>query len=307
MTKGERPNSSPGGPVALGRGLVLANPVLLASGPFGYGGRYVELFDVSRLGAVVLKGAAPTPWPGNPPPRVAAVDGGLLNAIGLENPGIDAVLAGPVRTLRRAGATVVVNVVGHDLDDFVAVARRADGAEGVAALEVNVSCPNVPDGLRYGTDPALVARLVAAVRRVTALPLWLKLPPLPPDRVALARAVADAGADALSLVNTLPGVALDRSGRPRLGVGAGGLSGPALRPVALLSVMECAGAVDLPIIAMGGIENAEHARAFFAAGARAVAVGTALFRNPLAAVEILADLTATALLEGESAAGGAPR
>lgn len=275
------------GGVGVGRGLALRNPVVLASGPFGYGGRYVDLFDVSRLGAVVLKGAAPVPWPGNPPPRVAAVDGGLLNAIGLENPGIDAVLQGPARALARAGATVVVNVVGHDLDDFAEVARRASGSPDVRALELNVSCPNVPDGLRYGTDPRQVAALVEAVRRVTELPLWVKLPPAPPDRRALAHAVAESGADALSLVNTMPGLAYDRQGRPRLGVGAGGLSGPALRPIALLAVAECASAVSLPIIGMGGIEAVEHARAFLQAGARAVAVGTALLRNPLAAVEIV--------------------
>lgn len=280
------------GRVDLGGGLVVANPVILASGPFGYGGRYVELFDVSRLGAVVLKGAAPRPWPGNPPPRVAPVDGGLLNAVGLENPGIDAVLAGPARSLAKAGATVVVNVVGHDVDDFVAVARRAEASADVRALELNVSCPNVPDGLRYGTEPRLVAALVGAVRKAVRLPLWVKLPPAPPDRAALARAVADSGADALALVNTLPGTAYDRHGRTRLATGGGGLSGPALRPVALLAVAECHGAVDLPIVGMGGIETAEHARAFLAAGARAVAVGTALFRNPLAAVEILDALAA---------------
>lgn len=287
--------SAGGGPrraVALGAGLSLQNQVVLASGPFGYGGRYVDLFDVARLGAVVLKGAAPAPWPGNPPPRLASVDGGLLNAIGLENPGIDAVLAGPARTLAARGATVIVNVVGHNREDFVEVARRSQDSADVRALELNVSCPNVPDGLRYGTDPRLVAELVAAVRRVSALPLWVKLPPAPPDRAALARACADAGADALSLVNTLPGLALDRTGRPRLGVPSGGLSGPALRPVALLAVAECHSATPLPIIGMGGIENAEHARAFLAAGAAAVAVGTALFRNPMAAIEIVDALAA---------------
>jgi dihydroorotate dehydrogenase (NAD+) catalytic subunit len=275
------------GAIDVGGGLTLANPVVLASGPFGYGGRYVDLFDVARLGAVVLKGAAPEPWPGNPPPRVAAVDGGLLNAIGLENPGVDAVLSGPACELAARGARVVVNVIGHDLRDFVEVARRASESADIAALELNVSCPNVPDGLRYGTDPRLVAELVAAVRRVTRLPVWVKLPPCPPDRAALARACAEAGADALSLVNTLPALALDRGGRARLGVGGGGLSGPALRPVALLAVAECRAAVRLPIVGMGGIETAEHARAFLAAGATAVAVGTALFRNPLAAIEIV--------------------
>jgi len=283
--------------VDVGR-LVLKNPVVLASGPFGFGGRYVELFDPARLGAVVLKGAAPVPWPGNPPPRVAAVDGGLVNAIGLENPGIDAVLAGPARALAAAGATVVVNAIGHDAADFVEVARRAADSPDVRAIELNVSCPNVPDGLRYGTDPGAVAGLVAAVRAVTRLPLWVKLPPTPPDRAALARAVRDAGADALSLVNTLPALPLGPTGRSRLGAWAGGLSGPALRPVALLAVAECARSVDLPIIGMGGIETAEHARLFLAAGARAVAVGTALFRNPLAAVEIAAALDDAAVHAG---------
>lgn len=279
--------SAAGADVAMGRGLRLKNPVVLASGPFGYGGRYVDLFDPARLGAVVLKGAAPVPWPGNPPPRVAAVEGGLLNAIGLENPGIDAVLAGPARRLAQRGATVVVNVVGHTVADFVAVAQRAQDSPDVRALELNVSCPNVPDGLKYGTDPSAVAALVAVVRRVTSLPLWVKLPPTPPDRAALARAVAEAGADALALVNTLPATAYDGRGRPRLGVGRGGLSGAALRSVALLAVMESRAATDLPIVGMGGIATLEDALSFFSAGATAVGVGTALFTNPLAAVDLV--------------------
>jgi dihydroorotate dehydrogenase (NAD+) catalytic subunit len=278
--------------VNVGGGLVLENPVLLASGPFGYGGRYVDLFDPASLGAVVLKGAAPIPWPGNPPPRVAAVDGGLLNAIGLENPGIDAVLAGPARSLAEGGATVVLNVVGHEVPDFVTVAERAADSPHVRALELNVSCPNVPDGLKYGTDPRAVASLVSAVRKATRLPLWVKLPPCPPDRAALARAVADAGADALSLVNTLPGTAYDRRGKPRLGVGRGGLSGPALRSIALLAIEESRAAVHLPIIGMGGIATADDARQFLSAGASAIAVGTALFANPMCAIEILDALRA---------------
>lgn len=275
-------------------GLALAAPVLLASGPFGYGGRYSELFDVREVGAVVLKGAAPEPWPGNPPPRIAAVSGGLLNAIGLENPGIDAVLTGPAPALAAMGAQVVVNVIGHDEEDFEAVAVRAAEAPFVRALELNVSCPNVPEGLRYGTDPRMVAHLVARIRHRVSLPLWVKLPPTPPDRAALARAAADAGADALSVVNTLPGTAFGRNGRPRLGVGQGGLSGPALRPVALLAVMECAEATQIDVIGMGGIATPEDARAFLAAGAKAVAVGTALFKNPCSAVQIARALRADA-------------
>lgn len=267
-------------------GIVMETPVLLASGPFGYGGRYPELFDVSELGAVILKGAAPVPWPGNPPPRLAPIEGGLLNAIGLENPGIDSVLAGPARTLADKGAAVVINVIGHTVADFVEVSLHAADSPDVRALELNVSCPNVPDGLRYGTDPSAVHDLVARVRRAVALPLWVKLPPAPPDRSVLARAAAEAGADALSLVNTLPGLSLDRDGRSRLGVGSGGLSGPALRPVALLAVAECARSVSVDLIATGGITTLRDAQEFLAAGASAVGVGTALFKNPLAAVEI---------------------
>lgn len=280
-----KPGTSPARPLSVG-GVTMRVPVLLASGPFGYGGRYPELFDVAALGAVILKGAAPVPWPGNPPPRVAPVEGGLLNAIGLENPGIDAVLAGPAHALALQGATVVVNVIGHTVRDFVEVALRAADSPDVRALELNVSCPNVPDGLRYGTDARAVHDLVAEVRRAVRLPVWVKLPPAPPDRPTLARAAAEAGADALSLVNTLPGLSMGRTGKPRLGVGSGGLSGPALRPIALLAVAECARSVPLDIIATGGVATARDAREFLAAGARAVAVGTALFKNPLAAQEI---------------------
>jgi dihydroorotate dehydrogenase (NAD+) catalytic subunit len=274
------------GAVDLG-GARLANPVLIASGPFGFGGRYLELLDVSRLGAVILKGASLAAWPGRAPPRLSSVAGGLVNAIGLENPGIDAVLAGPAADLAARGARVVVNVVGRSAQEFAQVAAKASDSPHVLALELNLSCPNVPDGLRYGTDPAAAARAVARVRRASRLPLWVKLPPVPPDRVALARAAMDSGADALSLVNTLPAAA-PLPGGGRL---VGGLSGPALRPVALLAVAETAAALpSAPILAMGGIATAADARAFFAAGARAVAVGTALFTNPLAPLEILAEL-----------------
>lgn len=286
-----------GPPYTVGR-LSLRVPVLLASGPFGYGGRYGELFDPSELGAVILKGASPVPWPGNAPPRVAPVEGGLLNAIGLENPGIGAVLAGPARDLAAAGATVVINVIGHTVADFEEVAVQATDSPDVHALELNVSCPNVADGLKYGTDPRAVSDLVARVRRRTSLPLWVKLPPAPPNRPRLARAACDAGADALSLVNTLSGLSLGPGGQPRLGPGSGGLSGAALRPVALLAVWECAQAVSTDIIGMGGIATARDARAFLAAGAKAVAVGTALFKNPLAAVEIARAWPTLGLSEG---------
>ncbi len=276
--------------VTVGR-LAMPVPVLLASGPFGFGGRYPELFDVKELGAVTLKGAAPDPWPGNAPPRVAPIRGGLLNAIGLENPGIEAVLRGPAKELAARGARIVINVIGHSVEEFETVAIASAESSDVRALELNVSCPNIPDGLRYGTDPKAVYDLVRRVRKRVALPLWVKLPPAPPDRPTLARAAEEAGADALSLVNTLPGLSLSSQGRPRLGQGAGGLSGAALKPVALLAVAECAQAVDIDVIGMGGIATVRDAEEFLSAGAKAIAVGTALFKNPLAAVEIARALT----------------
>lgn len=265
-------------------GVVLQNPVLLASGPFGYGGRYPELLDLSLLGGVILKGTAPVAWPGNPPPRLVPIEGGLVNAIGLENPGIDAVLRGPVPALRAQGAKLILNVVGHNPSEMAEVAARASDCPDLVAIELNLSCPNVPDGLAFGTDPRATALAVTQVRASCRLALWVKLPPSPPDRVGLATAALEAGADALSLVNTLPVAAKRPDGKLLWG----GLSGAALRPLALRAVAEVAAAwPKVPIIASGGIASAEDALTFLSAGARAIAIGTALFANPLAPIEIL--------------------
>lgn len=274
-------------------GLRLKNPVLPASGTFGYGHEPGALFDVSRLGAVVVKGTTLRPRAGNPPPRIVETTAGMLNSIGLENPGVDAVVAEHLPLLAGLGVPVIVNVAGDTVDEYVEVARRLDRAAGLIpaglGLELNISCPNVEaGGLEFGRDPALAARLVGMVRAVTGLPLIVKLSPHSPDVAAMGRAVQDAGADAISLVNTMVGMAIDIwRRRPVLGGITGGLSGPAIKPVAVAMVYELAQHVDVPLIGMGGIATWQDAVEFILAGASAVAVGSALFANPLAPLEII--------------------
>jgi len=270
-------------------GVVMKNPVATASGTCGYGEAYADAYPPARLGAIVTKGISLEPRLGNPSPRMAETPCGMLNAIGLENVGLAAFLAEKLPWLREAGATVVVNVFGETVDEYCRVAEALSAAPGVAGLELNISCPNVKaGGILFGSRPGPAAELTAAVRRVTRLPLWVKLSPNVGDIGEMARAVEGAGADAVSLVNTFRAMAIDVEGlRPRLATGIGGLSGPAIRPIAVRMVYEAARAVKIPVVGMGGIVNLEDAIEFLLAGARAVQVGTGNFIDPLLPMRII--------------------
>jgi dihydroorotate dehydrogenase (NAD+) catalytic subunit len=269
--------------------LTLNNPVLTASGTFGYGEEFASLVDLNRLGAIIVKGISYEPRQGNPPPRIIETACGMLNAIGLENVGVDGFLARKLPYLRKLDAPVIVNILGDTVEDYARLASRLDEAEGIAALEINISCPNVrKGGVAFGTDPAMAAQVTKAVRNGTRLPVIVKLSPNVTDVALIARAVEDAGADAVSLINTLLGMAVDiRNRRPRLANVVGGLSGPAIKPVALRMVWQVARAVAIPVIGIGGIMTAEDAIEFMIAGATAVQVGTANFFQPSAAEEII--------------------
>ena len=270
-------------------GLAMANPVTVASGTFGYGLDYADLLDVRRLGAITVKGIRLDPWPGNPLPRHAEVPGGMVNAIGLQGPGVRGFVEHVLPPLRPLGVPVVVNIWGTTVEEYAEVARRLSDAEGVSALEVNVSCPNVKaGGASFGTDPATMASVVSAVRAATPLPLFVKLAPNVPSIVPFARAATDAGADALSMINTLPAMVIDiEARRPVLANRTGGLSGPAIHPVAVKHVYDAARAVKTPILAMGGVTCARDAIEFLLAGATAVAVGTATFVDPSTALRVI--------------------
>ncbi len=270
-------------------GIKLKNPVLTASGTFGYGEEYADFVDLNRLGGVIVKGISLKPIAGNPPPRIWETPSGMLNAIGLENPGVEVFLREKLPYLRQYDTAIIVNIFGYSADDYLAVTERLDGVEGVSGIEVNISCPNVKSGgMIFGTDLKATAELLSAIRAKTRLPLIAKLSPNVTDVTDFAKAARDAGCDGLSLINTLLGMAIDvRTGKPRLANCTGGLSGPAIRPVAVRMVWQVAKAVLLPIIGMGGIVNAEDALEFIFAGASAVAVGTANFMNPRAALDVL--------------------
>lgn len=268
-------------------GVELKNPVMTASGTFGSGAEYSEFVDLGRLGAVVTKGVANVPWPGNPTPRVAETWGGMLNAIGLQNPGIDLFCSRDIPFLRQYDTKIVVNVCGRSEEDYCEVAERL-GHEPVDMLEINISCPNVKEGgIAFGQDPKAVEKITTAVKRVARQPVIMKLSPNVTDITETARAAEAGGADALSLINTLTGMKIDVERRAfALANKTGGLSGPAVKPVAVRMVYQAAQTVRIPIIGMGGIATAEDALEFILAGATAVAVGTANFRNPRATVEI---------------------
>ena len=270
----------------------LKNPILVASGTFGYGLEYQPLFDIASLGGISVKGISLLPRKGNPPPRVCETPSGMLNAIGLANIGYDAFVAETLPRLREIGATVIVNTYGTSKEEFAELARRFDKMEGVAALEVNISCPNVKaGGMHFGMRPEPAAEVTRAVREATSLPIIVKLSPEAVSLKEVAGAVADAGADALSLINTIRGMSIDvNTRRPRLGPVMGGLSGPAIRPIAVRMVYEVHQAVDIPLIGIGGIECLRDVLEFFLAGASAVQIGTANFTNPEVAHEILCDL-----------------
>lgn len=273
--------------VKIGR-MEMKNPVTVASGTFGFGREMAEFYDLGKLGAITVKGTSLEPWPGNDYPRTVETASGMLNAIGLQNDGVDSFLADKLPFLRQFDSPVIVNVVGHSVEEYAEVAARLDGADGVAGLEINISCPNVKSCLAFGATPQSTAEVVAAVRARTGLTLITKLSPNTGDIVPIARAAVDAGSDALSLINTLVGTAIDPwTRRFRLANVTGGLSGPAVKPVALRMVCEVARAVDVPIVGMGGIMTGLDAVEFMLAGATAVAVGTANFVNPLAALEVI--------------------
>jgi len=270
-------------------GLILKNPVIAASGTFGYGREYAEFVDPARLGAVVTKGISLQPRPGNPPPRIFETPAGMINAIGLENVGLEAFVRDKLPWLVERGAVVIVNILGESVEEYAALAAGLDRAEGAAMIEVNVSCPNVAaGGLAFGTDPEATAQVVRAVVESTRLPVMVKLTPLVTDIVAVAQAAVEAGAAALSLINTVPAMAVDlASRRPALGNIVGGLSGPAVKPIALRLVWQAAGAVTVPVVGLGGIMTARDALEFLLVGAAAVQVGTASFVNPRACLDVL--------------------
>lgn len=280
--------------VDLGRGLVLPNPILVASGTFGYGVEYGDVVDVDRLGAICCKGTTLRPRIGNPTPRVTETPGGMLNSIGLQNPGVDAVIEKYAKTWAGWKVPVIVNVAGESVSDYVEVTRRLEGVPGIAAIELNISCPNVgKGGLQFAIDAGAAGEVTAAVRRATDLPLLVKLSPNVADIRPIARAIADAGADALTAINTLSGIAVAPGrGRPLLGNIYGGLSGPAVKPVALRVVYEAAQAVKIPVIAIGGVTELADVLDFLAVGAVAVQVGTAIFADPGLPVRLVDELTA---------------
>jgi dihydroorotate dehydrogenase (NAD+) catalytic subunit len=275
-------------------GITLKNPVMSASGTFGYGGEFADFVPPEALGAVVVKGISLAPRPGNPPPRIVETPCGMLNAIGLENEGVEGFLSRKLPYLRERGATVVVNILGDCVEDYGKLAARLSATDGIAALEVNISCPNVRHGgVAFGTDPAMAAEVTRAVKEASALPVIVKLSPNITDIAAMARAVEKAGADAISLINTLLGMAIDpTTRRPKLANVVGGLSGPAIKPVALRMVWQAARAVAIPVIGIGGIATAADAVEFLLAGATAVQVGTANFVNPGATLAIIEGLHA---------------
>jgi len=273
-------------------GLVLKNPVLTASGTFGYGEEFAHLVNLHRLGGIVAKGISLLPRPGNPPPRVVETPCGMLNAIGLENVGVERFVNEKMHFLRQTGTVVVANILGDSVEDYRALAARLNGVEGLAAIEVNISCPNVKKGgVVFGSQPKMARAVTEAVRNQTGLPVIVKLSPNVTDITEIARAVEDGGADGVSLINTLLGMAIDsKSRRPRLANIVGGLSGPAIKPVALRMVWQVARLVSIPVIGIGGITTAEDAVEFLLAGATAVQVGTANFVNPRAAEEIISGI-----------------
>jgi dihydroorotate dehydrogenase (NAD+) catalytic subunit len=283
-----KPRSEPDLRVKLGA-LELDNPILTASGTFGYGLEFAHLVRLDRLGGIVTKGLSPQPIKGNPPPRVCETRGGMLNSIGLQNIGIERFISDVLPGLRRYPAKVIVNVFGRTVDDYVRVVTLAERSPEIAALELNVSCPNVErGGIEFGHDPDALRRVVRAVRSETAKPLIVKLSPNVTSPVELGLAAKDAGADILSCINTVLGMAIDAATRrPLINTLRGGLSGPAIKPIALRIVFDVAAKVGLPVIGIGGIESATDVVEFLLAGASAVQIGTALFRDPRTPERIL--------------------
>ena len=282
--------------------LRLNNPIMVASGTFGYAREMEKLVDLSRLGAIIPKTITPEPRRGNAPWRTVETASGLLNSIGLDNDGCTAFVQHHMPYLSACGAPVVVSIAAGTVKDFAEMARRLTGVEGVAAIELNISCPNVAGGVDFGTDPALCHELLAAVRDSTTLPLFAKLTPNVTDIARMAQAAEQAGADAITAINTLLGMSIDwRRRRPMLGQGMGGLSGPAIKPVALRCVYQVAQAVSIPVIGVGGVATLDDVMEFLVAGASAVQLGTVNFYDPTASIKIIDGLdAAVAALDASS-------
>jgi dihydroorotate dehydrogenase (NAD+) catalytic subunit len=281
-------------------GLKLKNPVLPASGTYGYGKEYLPFFTPDCLGAVVTKGVSLSPWPGNPTPRIRETPGGMLNAIGLQNPGVDRFITEAIPFLRIYQTPVIVNIVGKTIEEYAQVAEILNEQPEVSGFELNISCPNVKEGgIAFGVDPFMAAAVTREVRKTTNKPLIVKLSPNVSDIVTIACHVEDAGADGLSLINTLLGMAIDiRKQKPVLANLVGGLSGPAIKPVALRMVWQTFQKVKIPIIGIGGICTASDAIEFIMAGATAVGIGTGIFRDPLAPIKIIKGIKEFLVEEG---------
>ena len=275
-------------------GLNLKNPIIPASGCFGFGREVAQYYDLSVLGAIMIKATTLEPRLGNPTPRVAETPSGMLNAIGLQNPGVEQVLKTELPFLERFDLPIIANIAGTTLDDYVSVAQKISKAPNIAALEVNVSCPNVKvGGITFGTDPVVAAELTRAIKEISSVPVYVKLSPNVTDIVSIAKAAAAAGADGITMINTLMGMRLDlKTGKPIIANGTGGLSGPAIRPVAIRMIYEVYKAINIPIIGMGGITCAEDVLEFLFAGASAVAIGTANFVDPYICPDIITSLPA---------------
>lgn len=269
-------------------GVELKNPVMTASGTFGSGKEYGEFVDLNKLGAVVVKGVADKPWNGNPAPRIAEVYGGMLNSVGLQNPGVDYFIKEDIPFLRQFDTKIIVNVCGHSIEEYVNVVKKLKGQD-IDLMELNISCPNVTEGgMAFGTDCTMVEKVVSEVKKYAEQPLIVKLSPNVTDITAIAKAAVNGGADALSLINTLTGMKIDiHKRKPVLAQKIGGMSGPAVKPVAVRMVYQVCKAVDVPVIGMGGISNGEDAIEFIMAGATGVSVGTANFHNPYATMEVV--------------------
>lgn len=293
--------------IVLPRGLALKNPVMAASGTFGFGPEYAEYVDANHLGGISVKGVSPEPWVGNPPPRVWETPAGLLNSIGLQNPGLEVFIAQDLPFLRSLDTGVVVNIIGRTVDEYARVAQRLTQEQGIHGFEVNISCPNIKKGgITFGHDPEQAYQVTKAVRNVTDLPIMVKLSPNSGNPIEIGQAVESAGADMISAINTLIGLAIDmKKRRPALGGITGGLSGPAIKPVALRIVYEVSQAVSIPVVGMGGITCAADVVEFLMAGASAVMVGTITFQHPKRMEEIIGNLPQTLHSLGFSSARAA--
>lgn len=273
-------------------GLSMKNPVMPASGCFGFGKEYAKFYDLGLLGSIAVKAATPEARFGNQTPRVAETPGGMLNAIGLQNPGVDKIIEEELTWLEQYDVPILANIAGRAMEDYVEVAKKISKAPNVGALELNISCPNVKEGgIAFGTLPELAAQLTTKVKEVSSVPIYVKLSPNMADIVSIAQAVEEAGADGLSMINTLLGMRLDeKTGKPILANGSGGLSGPAIKPVAIRMIYQVSQAVSIPIIGMGGIQSVDDVIDFLSAGASAVAVGTANFVDPFVCPGIIEQL-----------------